>query len=142
MDFRLFLIFPYQTMRADMNVLGNIIWLLFGGLVTSIGYIMGGAAMMVTIIGIPFGFQMIKIGVLCLWPFGSTFRVNTELSGCLATILNIIWLLVAGLPIALVHILFGLLLFITIIGIPWGNQHFKLAGFALAPFGQSVHVES
>jgi len=124
-----------------MNFLGNIIWLVFGGLATAIGYFLGGVAMMVTIIGIPFGFQMIKIGSLCLWPFGRTFQVDSgDLPGCLMGLLNVIWLLVAGIWISLTHMLFGLLLFISIIGIPWGMQHFKLAGFALAPFGRRVDI--
>ena len=124
-----------------MNFLGNLIWLLFGGLATAIGYFLGGVAMMVTIVGIPFGFQLIMIGSLCLWPFGRTFQVDRgNVPGCLFGILNVIWLLIAGLWIALLHILFGFLLFITIIGIPWGMQHFKLAGFALAPFGRSVEI--
>jgi len=127
--------------RTSMNFLGNLIWLIFGGLATAIGYFFGGLAMMVTIIGIPFGFQLIKIGSLCLWPFGRTFQVDRgNVPGCLYSILNIIWLLIAGLWIALLHIVFGFLLCITIIGIPWGMQHFKLAGFALAPFGRSVDI--
>jgi uncharacterized membrane protein YccF (DUF307 family) len=124
-----------------MNVIGNIIWLLLGGFATAIGYMTGGLVMMVTIIGIPFGIQMIKIGVLTLWPFGSTFEIRTELPGCLALLLNIFWLIVAGFWIALTHIVFGMLLFITIIGIPWGMQHFKLAAFAVAPFGKRVDIE-
>ena len=117
-----------------MNLLGNLIWLLFGGLATAIGYFLGGLAMMVTIIGIPFGFQMIKIGSLCLWPFGRTFTIDKGgLSGCLFSLLNVIWLLIAGLWIALLHIVFGFLLCITIIGIPWGMQHFKLAPLAMPP---------
>lgn len=124
-----------------MNFLGNLVWLIFGGLATAIGYFAGGLAMMVTIIGIPFGFQLIKIGSLCLWPFGRTFQVNKgELPGCLITLLNIIWLLIAGLWISLLHVAFGFLLFISIIGIPWALQHFKLAGFALAPFGRQVDI--
>jgi uncharacterized membrane protein YccF (DUF307 family) len=124
-----------------MNFLGNLIWLIFGGLATAIGYFFGGLVMMATIIGIPFGFQLIKIGSLCLWPFGRTFQVDRgNVPGCLYSILNIIWLLIAGLWIALLHIVFGFLLCITIIGIPWGMQHFKLAGFALAPFGRSVDI--
>ncbi len=124
-----------------MNFLGNLIWLVFGGLTTAIVYFLGGVAMMVTIIGIPFGFQLIKIGSLCLWPFGRTFQVDRgKVPGCLFGILNIIWILIAGLWIALLHILFGILLSITIIGIPWGMQHFKLAGFALSPFGRSVDI--
>jgi uncharacterized membrane protein YccF (DUF307 family) len=126
-----------------MNVLGNLIWLIFGGLATAIGYFAGGLAMMVTIIGIPFGFQLIKIGSLCLWPFGRTFRIDRgNVPGCLFGLLNIIWILIAGLWIALLHIVFGFLLSITIVGIPWGMQHFKLAGFALSPFGRSVDIVS
>ena len=124
-----------------VNLLGNLIWLLFGGLAASVGYFMGGIAMMATIIGIPFGFQMIKIGSLYLWPFGRTFEVQKgELPGCLYSLLNFIWLLIAGLWIALIHVIFGFLLSVTIIGIPWGMQHFKLAGFALSPFGRKVDI--
>jgi uncharacterized membrane protein YccF (DUF307 family) len=124
-----------------MNFIGNLIWLIFGGLATAIGYFLGGLAMMLTIVGIPFGFQLIKIASLCLWPFGRTFQVDRgNVPGCLFGILNIIWLLIAGLWIALLHILFGFLLCITIIGIPWGMQHFKLASFALTPFGRKVDI--
>ncbi|RLD92273.1 MAG: YccF domain-containing protein [Bacteroidetes bacterium] len=124
-----------------MNFIGNLIWLIFGGLATAIGYFFGGLAMMLTIVGIPFGFQLIKIASLCLWPFGRTFQVDRgNVPGCLFGILNIIWLLIAGLWIALLHILFGFLLCITIIGIPWGMQHFKLASFALTPFGRKVDI--
>jgi len=137
----LFLLYLNRLKQLSMNFLGNLIWLIFGGLATAIGYFLGGLAMMVTIIGIPFGFQLIKIGSLCLWPFGRTFQVDKgELPGCLYSLLNIIWLLIAGLWIALIQIIFGFLLSITIIGIPWGMQHFKLAGFALSPFGRKVDI--
>ncbi len=127
--------------HTGMKFLGNLIWLICGGLASAIGYFIGGVAMMVTIIGIPFGFQMIKIGSLCLWPFGRTFQVDKgELPGCLYTLLNLIWLLIAGLWIALIHVIFGFLLFISIIGIPWGLQHFKLASFAISPFGRRVDI--
>ena len=124
-----------------MNIIGNIIWLIFGGFAAAVGYIWGGLVMMLTIIGIPFGFQLIKIGMLCLWPFGSTFEINNELPGCLSTLLNLIWLFVAGFWLALIHFIFGILLSITIIGLPWGAQHFKMAGFAISPFGRSVRIE-
>jgi uncharacterized membrane protein YccF (DUF307 family) len=124
-----------------MNFLGNIIWLIFGGFATAIGYLWGGLVMMLTIIGIPFGFQLIKIGLLCLWPFGSTFEINHELPGCLALLLNLIWLVVAGFWLAITHFVFGVLLSLTIIGLPWGAQHFKMAGFAISPFGRSVRIE-
>ncbi|PID91718.1 MAG: hypothetical protein CSA96_07180 [Bacteroidetes bacterium] len=124
-----------------MKALGNLIWLVFGGLATAIGYFLGGAAMMLTIVGIPFGFQLIKIGSLCLWPFGRSFEVNKgDLPGCLYTLLNLFWILVAGLWISLIHLLFGLLLTLSIIGIPWGMQHLKLAGFALSPFGRHADI--
>lgn len=124
-----------------MKFLGNIIWLVFGGLETAIGYFIGGLVMMATIIGIPFGFQMIKIGSLALWPFGRSFEVSKgELPGCLYTLLNLIWIFIAGIWIALLHIIFGFLLSISIIGIPWGLQHFKLAGFAISPFGRKVDI--
>jgi len=124
-----------------LRFIGNIIWLLFGGLETAIGYFLGGIAMMVTIIGIPFGFQLIKIGSLCLWPFGRTFEVDKgNMPGCLFTLLNIIWFFIAGLWIAMLHVIFGFALFITIIGIPWGLQHFKMAGFAISPFGRKVDI--
>lgn len=124
-----------------MRFIANIIWLLFGGLETAIAYFLGGVAMMVTIIGIPFGFQLIKIGSLCLWPFGRTFEVDRgNVPGCLFTLLNIIWFFIAGLWIAMLHVIFGFVLFITIIGIPWGLQHFKMAGFAISPFGRKVDI--
>ena len=136
-----FLLYLGTLILNGMNFLGNLIWLVFGGLASAIGYFLGGVAMMITIVGIPFGFQMIKIGSLCLWPFGRTFQVDKgELPGCLYSLLNILWLLIAGLWIALIHLIFGFLLFITIIGIPWGLQHFKLASFALSPFGRRVDI--
>lgn len=121
-----------------MNFLGNIIWLIFGGLITALGYFVSAVVLMLTIIGIPFGIQILKIGVLALWPFGSEVREGQSGGGCLFTIMNIIWILIGGLWIALTHVFFGLLLTITIIGIPWGRQHFKLAGLALTPFGKEI----
>lgn len=121
-----------------MKILGNLIWLLFGGFAIAIEYFVSSIALMVTIIGIPFGLQTLKLGVFALWPFGSK-TVRTEMAGgCLSTVMNLIWVIFFGIWIALTHILFGLLLMITIIGIPWGKQHFKLAGIALTPFGRTV----
>jgi len=120
-----------------MKVLGNIIWLIFGGIEIAIEYVLASLAMMVTIIGIPFGLQSIKLAMLALWPFGTEVRKN-ETSGCLNTTMNIIWFFVGGFWIWLTHIGFGLLFFITIIGIPFGKQHFKLAKLALTPFGREI----
>jgi uncharacterized membrane protein YccF (DUF307 family) len=121
-----------------MRLLGNIIWLIFGGLITAIGYLIGSIALMITIIGIPFGLQSIKLAMLELWPFGAEIRTRPGQPGCLSTIMNIIWLFVGGIWIFLTHILFGVLLAITIIGIPFAMQHFKLAHLALTPFGREV----
>jgi len=125
-----------------MKILGNIIWLVFGGFAVAIEYFISSIALMLTIIGIPFGLQTIKLGVLALWPFGSKV-VRTEMAGgCLSTFMNIIWFLIGGVWIFLTHILFGALLFITVIGIPWAKQHFKLANIALTPFGREIRTDS
>lgn len=121
-----------------MKFLGNLIWLLLGGLVTSLEYLIASLLMMVTIIGIPFGLQTLKLGLLALWPFGSTITDNGNSGGCLSIIMNILWIIIGGFWICLTHLGFGLLLCITIIGIPWGRQHFKLAALALTPFGKRI----
>lgn len=121
-----------------MKTLGNIIWLLFGGIITAIEYIISSLLLMVTIIGIPFGLQTLKLGMLALWPFGSTVVDNGNSGGCLNVFMNILWLICGGLCTCLTHLAFGLLLCITIIGIPFGKQHFKMAGLALTPFGKTI----
>ncbi len=121
-----------------MNVLGNIIWLLFGGIFVAIEYFIASLLLMITIIGIPFGLQTLKLASLALWPFGRISVVIDKPVGCLSTLMNLIWLLIGGIWIALSHVLFGLLLFITVIGIPFGRQHFKLASIALTPFGRDI----
>ena len=120
-----------------MKFLGNIIWLIFGGLITAIEYLISSLCMMITIIGIPFGLQTLKLAGLALWPFGSKVT-DTGSSGCLSIIMNIVWIICGGLCICLTHLLFGILLCITIIGIPFGNQHFKMAKLALTPFGKII----
>ena len=120
-----------------MKLLGNIIWLVFGGLATAIEYLVASLAMMITIIGIPFGLQSLKLGLLALWPFGSQVKKKPT-SGCLNTGMNILWFIIGGFWIWLTHIFFGCLLYITIIGIPFGKQHFKLAHVALTPFGREI----
>ncbi len=121
-----------------MKLLGNIIWVLFGGLIIALEYFAASLVLIVTIIGIPFGIQTFKLGLLALWPFGSEIREKPQASGCLTTIMNIIWILCGGIWIALSHFVLGILFFITIIGIPFGKQHFKLAGLALTPFGKEI----
>lgn len=121
-----------------MKTLGNIIWVVFGGVFIAIEYIMASVAMMVTIIGIPFGLQSLKLAEMALWPFGKKVVRKEPSSGCLSTLMNVIWFFVGGVPIVLTHLFFGVLFYITIIGIPFGNQHFKLMGLALTPFGREV----
>jgi uncharacterized membrane protein YccF (DUF307 family) len=121
-----------------MRLLGNLIWLIFGGIIIAIEYFAGSIVLMITIVGIPFGIQTLKMGALAVWPFGRDTRVHTRASGCLYIIMNIIWLLTGGLWIAITHAFFGLLLCITIIGIPFGLQHFKLTAIALSPFGRDI----
>ena len=121
-----------------MNTLGNIIWLLFGGLISALGYCIGGLVLCLTIVGIPFGIQCFKLASFVLWPFGR-MAVNTPpASGLLALLLNIIWILCGGLWLALGHVVFGILLMLTIIGIPFAKQHFKLIEISLMPFGKKI----
>lgn len=121
-----------------MKLLGNIIWLIFGGFFTAIEYFTAGLALCLTIIGIPFGLQCFKLGLFMFMPFGQkAVKAKTE-SGCLYTIMNIIWFFVGGLPIAATHLFFGIILAITIIGFPFAKQHFKLMRLALSPFGRKI----
>lgn len=121
-----------------MRLIGNLIWFIFGGVFVAIEYFVASILLMVTIIGIPFGIQTLKIGLLALWPFSKTTRVRRNTDGILYTLMNIIWILIGGIWISLTHLLFGLLFLITIIGIPFARQHFKLATLALMPFGRDV----
>ena len=121
-----------------MNFLGNIIWLIFGGLLAALGYIFGGFVLCITIIGIPWGLQCFKLAGLVLWPFGKKIINTSSSSGCLSLLCNIIWLLSGGLYTAIVHLVFAFILFITIIGIPFARQHLKLVELSLMPFGKQV----
>lgn len=121
-----------------MKILGNIIWWIFGGLEAAIGYFSGSLALACTIIGIPVALQTFKIGLLCLLPFGSKIKNTQSPTGCIRIPLNLLWLIFGGLWAWLMHIIFGALLCMTIVGIPWGKQHFKMAGLSLAPFGKEV----
>jgi uncharacterized membrane protein YccF (DUF307 family) len=122
-----------------MNLLGNIIWLIFGGLAAAIGYLFGGMVLCLTVIGIPWGIQCFKIASLVLWPFGrQVVPAPGGGDGCLTLLCNIIWLVFGGFYTALVHLLFAFLLAITIIGIPFARQHIKLMELSLMPFGKRI----
>lgn len=121
-----------------MKIIGNIIWLLFGGVLIALEYFVASILLCVTIVGIPFGLQSMKLGILALWPFGSEVVHKENAHGCLSTLMNVIWFLIGGVWILLTHLIFGLFFCITIVGIPFGLQHFKLAGLALTPFGHDI----
>ena len=124
----------------NMKIFGNLLWWLFGGLEAAIGYFSGSLALACTIIGIPVALQTFKIGLLCLWPFGSEVYETESSGGCLQILLNVLWIIFGGLFAWLMHIFFGVLLFVTIIGIPFAKQHFKMAKLSLAPFGKDVKL--
>lgn len=121
-----------------MQTLGNIIWVVFGGLMIAIEYAISSVLMMITIIGIPFGLQTLKLARIALWPFGASVVDSENSSSCLSLIMNIIWWFVGGIPIALTHLFWGLIFCITIVGLPFGVQHFKLMRLALFPFGKRI----
>ena len=121
--------------RNTMSCLGNVIWFIFGGLIGGLSWLAAGILWCITIIGIPIGMQCFKIASLSFAPFGK--EVIYHQSG-MSLIVNIIWLIVSGLPIALAHVVSGILLCITIIGIPFAKQSFKLARLALMPFGAEI----
>lgn len=121
-----------------MKTIGNLIWLIFGGIFIAIEYFISSIILFVTIIGIPFGLQTLKLSGLVLWPFGKETRFKEKGTSCLSTIMNLIWILIGGIWISLSHVIFGIIFGITIIGIPFAKQHFKLAGLALTPFGREI----
>lgn len=118
-----------------MSCIGNIIWVFFGGFLLSISWAVTGILWCITIVGIPVGIQCFKFASLALFPFGKEVQ-HTPNTG--STLLNILWLIFGGLLLAAESALIGLIYCITIIGIPFGLQHFKLAKLALLPFGSKV----
>ncbi|MDZ7316006.1 MAG: YccF domain-containing protein [candidate division KSB1 bacterium] len=121
-----------------MSFLGNLLWILLGGFIIALEYLVGGVLICLTIIGIPFGLQCFKLALLALFPFGREIVSKPTSSGCLGTLFNIIWLFIGGIWIALTHLIFALLLAVTIIGLPFAKQHAKLATLALTPFGKEI----
>ncbi len=118
-----------------MRFLGNLLWVILGGLGSAISWCMAGILWCITIVGIPVGVQCFKLAGLSLLPFGKEVRYG---GGAGKTILNVLWIIFSGWVLALEHALLGVLFCITIIGIPFGKQYFKLAKLALMPFGATV----
>ena len=115
-----------------MRILGNILWIIFGGLFSALNWFLVGCMWCLTIVGIPVGLQCFKMARITLNPFGKEIARDP---GSGAFLMNIVWFLLTGWELALVNFLLGLLLSITIIGIPFGKQYFKIAKLALCPFG-------
>lgn len=121
-----------------MSFLGNLVWIIFGGLVMSIAYFLLGLFYCITIIGIPVGLQLFKIASLSLCPFGRAVTERNGSMGCWSIFLNILWIVFGGVEMAMSHVVVGLFFCITVVGIPFGLQHFKLALLALMPFGKVI----
>ena len=121
-----------------MNALGNILWIILGGFLVFLFYLVGSLLLMITIIGIPFGLQTLKMANLALFPFGREAVQTGRAGGCLHIVMNILWIMIAGVGIAITHLLLALIFAITIIGIPFAIQHLKLAYIGLVPFGMDI----
>lgn len=117
-----------------MKTIGNIIWFLLIGLWTALSYLFVGILLCITIIGIPFGTQCFKLAKLVLTPFGKTVKSNFGKH----PIANILWLVFVGWGMAVGYVVAGAIFCITIIGIPFGKQCFKLAALSLIPFGANI----
>ena len=111
-----------------MSTIGNILWIIFGGFIISLMYVVGSLILFITIIGIPFGLQTMKLAGLALFPFGREVVRTDSSAGCLSIVMNIIWILFAGMEIAITHVILALLCGITIIGIPFAIQRFNDTG--------------
>ena len=118
-----------------MSLLGNIIWLIFGGFIAAAGYILGGLALCLTIIGIPFGLMCFKLAGSVIAPFGREVAETEQRARPSALIMNIIWIILPGLELAVMHLLLAALFALTIVGFPLAVQHMKLVPMALLPFG-------
>jgi uncharacterized membrane protein YccF (DUF307 family) len=120
-----------------MRVLLNVIWLVFGGFWLAVGYAFAALVMLILIITIPFSVAAARIALFCLWPFGRTL-VRKPGAGSGALIGNVIWIILAGWWLALGHLITGIAMCITIIGIPLGLANFKLIPVSLTPFGREI----
>ena len=118
-----------------MRLIGNILWCVFCGLWLAIAWVIVAVALCVTIIGIPWGIQAFKFAGLALWPFNKQVVYG---GGGISFLFNVLWLMCCGIPLAVVHAVVGLIMFLTIVGIPFGFQCFKLAKLALMPFGAAI----
>lgn len=129
---------PPAAGPSTTSTVANVLWLVLAGFWLAIGYALAGVVNMITIIGIPFGLQSFKLAGYALWPFGRVVVERPGRSAGLSCLGNVLWFVLSGVWLALAHVLTGLLLCATIIGIPLGIASFKMAGLAIAPFGKQV----
>ena len=125
-----------------MKTLGNICWLILGGAIIAFFYFLVGLLMCLTIVGIPFGIQLFKLGSYALWPFGRELVNGEGEPGCLSTVMNLFWVLLGWWEVALMHLFFGAVFCVTIVGIPLGLRHFKMIAGSIFPFGKTIRKES
>ena len=118
-----------------MRILGNILWIIFGGFFSALGWWIAGCLWCITVVGIPVGVQCFKLSAISLNPFGKEIRYE---GGAMSFLLNVFWFIFSGIELALENFLIGLILCITIVGIPFGKQFFKIAKLSLRPFGAVV----
>lgn len=118
-----------------MNLLGNILWLVFGGFLSGLSWLISGLLWCITIVGIPYGLQCFKFASISFSPFGKDVEYG---GGVPSVICNIIWTVFFGIPMSLENFFFGCLWCVTIVGIPFGLQFFKIAKLSLAPFGSTI----
>jgi len=117
----------------------DLLWVfLGGGIFVFMFYFIGGIVLCVTIVGIPFGVQLFKLAVLGLAPFGKEVNTEGSASGFVPILMNVLWWVVGGVEVAIVHLAFALIMAITVIGLPFAKQHIKLVKLALVPFGARI----
>ena len=121
-----------------MNLLGNLVFFIFGGFIIFLGYVLGGLLLCLTIVGIPFGYQCFKLAGGVLAPFGREVVETVPPAGVIRLIMNIIWIILPGLELAIMHLLLAAIFALTIVGLPIAAQHMKLVKVALLPFGHEM----
>ncbi|MEN8240342.1 MAG: YccF domain-containing protein [Chloroflexota bacterium] len=121
-----------------MGCIGNTVWMIFGGFFAGLGHILGGLLISLTIVGIPIGKQAIKLGMATMAPFGLEIVPSEQAGEASYVIINVIWAILFGWEIAVTHFIGGIILGITVVGIPFAKQHFKLIPLAMAPFGREL----
>lgn len=121
-----------------MKTVLNVIWLVLAGLWLALGYLLAAILLAITIVGLPFAKQSLKLARYALWPFGWALVESPDRMRTLSAVGNVLWFVLAGWWLALVHLVSGIALCLTIVGIPLGIADIKMAGAALVPFGRSV----